>query len=165
MSAPSQEPVTPFSWPDEGVTRVPYRLFSDPEVYALEQERIFRGPVWHFLCLELELGKVGDYRTGFIGETPIVVTRGRTGAVHAMVNRCAHKGALVCHKERGNAKVLSCVYHSWTYDLEGRLMGLAFRDGLRGKGGMPDNFRTRDHRLQPIRTEIYAGMVFGTFHQ
>ena len=68
-----------------------------------------------------------------------------------MVNRCAHKGALVCHKERGNAKALSCVYHSWTYDLTGQLMGLAFRDGLRGKGGMPPDFDTKRHRLQPVR--------------
>ena len=154
----------PISWPAEGVSRVPYQLFSDPAIYALEQERIFRGPVWHFLCLELEVANPGDYRTGFVGETPVIVTRNRAGDIHAMVNRCAHKGALVCHRERGNAKTLSCVYHSWTYDLEGRLMGLAFRDGLKGKGGMPKTFRTSDHRLQPIRTQVFAGIVFGTFH-
>ena len=124
----------PFAWPAEGVTRVPFQLFSDPHIYACEQERIFRGPVWHFLCLELEVENTGDYRTSSIGDTPIIVARNRDGAVNAMVNRCAHKGALVCHKERGNAKALSCVYHSWTYDLTGQLMGLAFRDGLRGKG-------------------------------
>lgn len=42
-------------------------------------------------------------------------------------------------------------------------MGLAFRDGLRGKGGMPPDFRAADHRLQPLRVETFAGMVFGTF--
>ena len=155
----------PFAWPAEGVTRVPFQLFSDPHIYACEQERIFRGPVWHFLCLELEVENTGDYRTSSIGDTPIIVARNRDGAVNAMVNRCAHKGALVCHKERGNAKALSCVYHSWTYDLTGQLMGLAFRDGLRGKGGMPPDFKVRDHRLQPVRTAIFAGMVFGTFSE
>ena len=157
-------PASPgFSWPEEGVTRIPFRLFTDPDIYALEQERIFRGPVWHFLCLELELAEAGDFRTGFVGDTPIIVTRDRDGAIHAMVNRCAHKGALVCHKERGNVRTLSCVYHSWTYDLSGQLIGLAFRNGLRGKGGMPPDFDMAAHRLQPLRTTVFAGMVFGTF--
>ncbi len=163
MNQPQSEALPPFAWPAEGVTRVPFRIFSDPAIYALEQERIFRGPVWNFLCLELELPEIGDYRTGFIGDTPIIVARNRDGAINAMVNRCAHKGALVCHKERGNARALSCVYHSWTYDLTGQLMGLAFRDGLRGKGGMPPDFKVGDHRLEPVRTTIHAGMVFGTF--
>ncbi|MBH67064.1 MAG: Rieske (2Fe-2S) protein [Rhodospirillaceae bacterium] len=153
----------PFSWPTEGVTRIPFRIFSDPDVYKKEQELLFRGPVWNFLCLELELNEVGDYKTSFIGDTPIIVTKGRDGRINAMVNRCAHKGALVCHKEKGNAKALSCVYHSWTYDLTGQLMGLAFRDGLRGKGGMPDDFDHKKHRLQLVRTQIFAGMIFGTF--
>ena len=155
--------VLPFDWPEEGVTRIPFQIFSDPAIYKLEQERIFRGSVWHFLCLELDLKEPGDYRTSFIGDTPIIAVKDRDGEINAMVNRCAHKGALVCHKERGNAKALSCVYHSWTYDLSGQLMGLAFRDGLRGKGGMPDDFSVKDHRLQPVRSAVFAGMVFGTF--
>src|SRR5262245_45666227 len=42
-------------WPVEGLTRVPYWVYSDRDVYADEQARIFRGPTWHFLCLEAEL--------------------------------------------------------------------------------------------------------------
>ena len=54
------------------------------------------------------------------------------------------KGALVCLKERGNAKTLSCVYHAWTYDLEGQLKGVAFRNGIKGNGGMPDDFDVKN---------------------
>jgi anthranilate 1,2-dioxygenase large subunit len=107
-----------FQWPDEGVTRAPYRLFSDPEIYALEQDRIFHGAVWSFLCLEVEIPNPGDYRTTTVGETPVVVTRDREGKIHAMVNRCAHKGALVCLKKRDNVASLTCVYHAWNYELD-----------------------------------------------
>ena len=42
-------------WPQAGVTRVPFRVFSDPAIYAEEQKRLFRGPIWNFLCLEIEI--------------------------------------------------------------------------------------------------------------
>ena len=154
-----------FQWPAQGVARVPYRLFSDPEIYALEQARIFKGPVWHFLCLEIDIPDAGDYKTGTVGDTPVVVTRDKDGAIHAMVNRCAHKGALVCLKERGHANTLSCIYHAWTYDLKGQLKGVAFRNGLKGRGGMPDDFDPAEHRLQPLRVARLFGLVFGTFSE
>ena len=150
MSA-SLAPDPSLRWPAEGVSRVPFRVYSDPEIYALEQQRLFRGPIWHFLCLEIEVANPGDFRQATIGETPIVVTRDEDGALHGLVNRCAHKGALVCLKERGHADSLTCVYHSWTYDLAGQVQSVAFRNGLRGKGGMPDDFDPAQHRLEPIR--------------
>ena len=155
----------PFVWPSEGVTRIPFKIFADPDVYQKEQELIFRGPIWNFLCLELELKTPGDYKVSSIGDTPIVVTKDRDGDINAMVNRCAHKGALVCHKEKGNVKNLSCVYHSWTYDLKGKLIGLAFQNGLRGQGGMPEDFDPEKHNLKSIKTAIFAGMIFGTFQE
>jgi anthranilate 1,2-dioxygenase large subunit len=161
--ATSHDLSEPLRWPEEGVTRVPFRLFSDQEIYELEQERIFRGPVWHYLCLDVDVPNSGDYKTTTIGEVPVVVTRDEDGALHAMVNRCAHKGALVCLKDRGNAKDLTCVYHSWSYDLKGQLQAIAFRKGLNGSGGMPDDFDVAKHRLQPIRLENFCGLVFGTF--
>lgn len=133
-----------FKWPAEGVARAPYRLFTDPEIYKLEQERIFRGRSWNYLCLDVEIPKAGDYRTTVIGETPIIVTRDHEGEVHAMVNRCAHKGALVCLKKQDNVASLTCVYHAWNYGLDGQLKGVAFRNGIRGQGGDAKRFRRRE---------------------
>ena len=93
----------------------------------------------------------------------MVVTRDRDGTIHAMVNRCAHKGALVCLKKKDNVASLSCVYHAWNYHLDGRLQGVAFRNGVRGHGGMPDDFDVKDHRLEPLKVATFCGMVFGTF--
>ena len=93
------------------------------------------------------------------------MARDEDGNVHAMVNRCSHKGALVCLKERGNAKMLTCIYHSWSFDLQGRLKGISFRNGLQGKGGMPQDFKPEAHGLELLRVEIFCGLVFGTFSE
>lgn len=152
-----------FIWPYEDTSRVPYRVYSDEALYALEQERIFQGAVWNFLCLDCEIPNPGDYKTTYAGDSPIIVIRDEAGAVNAMVNRCAHKGSMICYKPRGNVSELSCVYHNWVYDLRGKLQSVAFKRGVGGKGGLTDEFDNDKHGLQTLRVEVFRGLVFGTF--
>jgi anthranilate 1,2-dioxygenase large subunit len=152
-----------LTWPREGNARVPYRVFADPEVYRAEIERVFLGASWQYLAMADGLPEPGDYKTTFLGETPVIVTRGEDGEIHAMLNRCAHRGNLVCLKQRGHTTDgLNCVYHAWRYDLTGKLTSVAFRHGVGGKGGMPDSFRPEEHGLKKLRVGQFAGLVFGT---
>ena len=166
MDFPATPPAAPIderAWPAEGATRAPYWVFTDPEIYAREQERIYRGPFWHFVALEAEIPEPGDFKATYVGEAPVVVTRDAGGGVGAWVNRCAHRGALVCREERGNARTHTCVYHQWCYDAAGKLIGVPFRRGLKGKGGYPEDFKLAEHGLETLRVESYRGVVFATF--
>src|SRR3974377_413228 len=139
--------------PGAVLAHTPYRAYTDPDLYALEQERIFRGTTWSFLALECEIPNPGDYKTTYVGDAPVIVARGEDGAVNAMANRCAHKGSLVCYKRRGNVREFMCVYHNWTYDLAGNLMGVAFKRGVGGKGGLAADFREERHGLERLGVE------------
>ena len=152
-----------FVWPHKDSSRAPFQVYTDPQLYALEQERIFRGPVWNFLGLTCEIPNPGDYKTTFVGDSPIILSRGADGAINALVNRCAHKGALVCYKPRGNVSEFTCVYHNWTYSLAGDLTGVAFKKGVGGKGGLDSDFDQSEHGLERLRVEVYGQLVFGTF--
>ena len=143
-------------------TRIPYRLFTDADVYRREQEKIFSGPHWNFVALAAEIPKPGDFKTTFLGDTPIVVTRGKTGALHAFVNRCAHRGALVCREMRGNKLAHQCVYHQWTYEPSGDLIGVPFRKGINGKGGYDDTFDTAQRSLAKLSVSEYNGLIFAS---
>ena len=153
------------SWPEEGVTRVPYWVYQDEEIYRREQERIFRGATWNFLGLEAELPNPGDFKTTFVGEMPVVVTRGARAELRCFENRCAHRGSLLCLKDCGNAKEFACVYHNWTYDLEGNLTGVAFRRGIQGKGGMPADAKPESQAPRRLRVESFCGLMFGTLSE
>lgn len=161
------EAVTPglnhIRWPVADFSRVPYAVFFDRAVYEAEQQRLFRGPFWNYLGLEAEIPNPGDYLLSVVGETPVIVVRDDDGGVNAMVNSCAHRGALVARRNHGHAKDFTCAYHQWCYNLKGRLMGVPQRRGVRGKGGMPADFDMANHRLEPLRVEIYKGIIFGTF--
>jgi anthranilate 1,2-dioxygenase large subunit/terephthalate 1,2-dioxygenase oxygenase component alpha subunit len=149
------------AWPP-GLTRVPYWVYRDPDVARDEQARVFEGPAWHFLCLEIDVPETGDYRTTSMGAMPVVVVRTEDGSVAAFENRCVHRGALICLDDGGNVKDFQCVYHAWRYDLRGNLTSVAFRRGVNGQGGMPDDFDMQAHGPRKLRTSVLCGLVFGT---
>ena len=70
-------------FPRSDGSRIPYKVYSSPEVYRLEQERIFHGPVWSFLALEAEIPRPGDFKGTFVGDTPVVMTRTDDGTLAA----------------------------------------------------------------------------------
>ncbi|MCK9913447.1 aromatic ring-hydroxylating dioxygenase subunit alpha [Microbacteriaceae bacterium K1510] len=151
------------AWPTADVTRVPYWVFQRADVYAAEQTDIFRGRAWHYLCLEAEVAKPGDYCATYVGDTPVLVTRDLDGELYAFENRCAHRGALLALEGRGNTKDFTCVYHAWSYSLQGELTGIAFKDGIKGKGGMPASFCMKEHSPRRMRLENVHGLLFGSF--
>jgi anthranilate 1,2-dioxygenase large subunit/terephthalate 1,2-dioxygenase oxygenase component alpha subunit len=152
----------PVAWEPGTYSRVPYSVFQRGDVLQAEQARIFEGPVWNFLCLEAEIPDAGDFRTTQVGRMPVVVTRGEDGEVYAFENRCAHRGALICLEDAGNAREHTCVYHAWRYDLQGNLRGVAFEKGVNGKGGMPEGFDKDSLGPRKLRTTSLYGLVFGS---
>src|SRR3546814_15408568 len=68
--------------------RIPYSVFTDDAFYKAEQEHLFRGPTWNFVALEAEVPNPGDFKSTFIGDTPVVVTRDKDQSHHVVVNRC-----------------------------------------------------------------------------
>src|SRR5580692_7171201 len=153
----------PVSWPSNGLSEVPFRVYTDPQQYAHEQETIFKGESWSYLCLAGEIPNPGDWVATTIGEVAVIVARNETGAINAFVNRCAHRGNLLCLKNRGHDREITCIYHGWSYDLSGQLTGVAFEKGVKREGGMAPEFHKDEHHLQRLRVEELCGLVFGTF--
>jgi phenylpropionate dioxygenase-like ring-hydroxylating dioxygenase large terminal subunit len=150
------------AWPGATLARVPYWVYQDEANYQAELRRIFEGPVWNYVCLESDVARPGDYRTTFVGEMPVIVVRSRDGAIRAFENRCAHRGALIALDDAGTARRFQCVYHAWTYDLEGNLIGVAFEKGSHGRGGMPPQFCKAEHGPRKLRTATLHGLVFAS---
>ncbi|HLQ26808.1 MAG TPA: Rieske 2Fe-2S domain-containing protein, partial [Acidiferrobacterales bacterium] len=152
-----------YRWPEEGVTRIPYWVYSDPAVYELEQEKIFGGASWSFAGLTAEIPKPGDFKRSFIGDKSIVLTRDKDGGINAVLNKCAHRGVQFCQKQFGNTPEIMCPYHQWTYDLKGNLLGVPFRRGVKKQGGMPGDFKLEEHGLHKLKVAERHGVIFASF--
>lgn len=97
----------------------PWSWYSDPEIFAREQERIF-GAAWQYAGHTGEVAEPGSFFTCAAGRVPIVVTRGREGELNAFLNVCRHRGFPVAEGS-GRRESLQCAYHAWTYGLDGCL--------------------------------------------
>jgi len=158
------DPAREYRWPEGGMQSVPDWVYTSPEIYQREVERIFHGRTWNFVALEAEIPKPGDYTRSFVGPTPVVVARDQDGSIHVFENRCAHRGAEFCRAQRGTVKEFVCPYHQWTYDLKGNLQGVPFKRGLKKEGGgMPADFRNEDHGLKKLHVTRLHGVVFASF--
>jgi choline monooxygenase len=103
---------------DQGIT-LPFSWFADPEIFRLEQDRIF-ARTWQYGGVADWVAEPGQYFTCHAGLIPIVVVRDHEGALNGFVNICRHRATEVA-RGRGKRETLQCPYHAWTYDLDGSL--------------------------------------------
>ena len=150
-------------WPSANFSAVPFEVFNDPDLHRIEQKKVFQGPVWNFLCLDVEIPNPGDFKVVYVGDTAVVVNRGEDGEIYSFVNRCAHRGAMVVRDQFGSNTEHTCVYHRWVYDNQGNLKFVPFLRGIKGKGGMPKDFKREDHGLQRLKVGRHRNVVYGSF--
>src|SRR3982751_525061 len=107
--------------PARGIYRARRDIFTDPDLFELEMRYIFEGN-WIYLAHESQLANNNDYLTLFMGRQPVIVSRDRKGQLHAVLNACAHRGAMVCRRPKDNRSTWTCPFHGWTYSNDGRLL-------------------------------------------
>jgi glycine betaine catabolism A len=129
---------------------LPQAFYTDPELLAFDLSEVF-GRSWLLLGFESELPEAGSYMAVTIGESSVLLVRGRDAVIRGFHNTCRHRGSRLCAEGHGRSVKLICPYHKWTYELDGRLIGAA---------RMPADFRMADHGLVPVPVELVAGCIY-----
>lgn len=130
---------------------LPASWYSDPEIWALERERIF-ARTWQYAGPVEWLPGHGSYFTSRAGHIPVVVVRDGD-EIRAFVNVCRHRGHLVA-AGRGRRNTLQCPYHAWTYGLDGCL-----RSAPRAREEQA-TFAFDELGLYPVGVEAHGPFVF-----
>jgi len=132
---------------------LPGRYYFDPSILEQEWERIFRRS-WIYIGREDRLSGPGDYLTLPVGSESVLVLRDHDRRLRAFYNVCRHRGSRLCAAEAGTLRSsIQCPYHSWTYGLDGRLLGAP---NLKDAAG----FCKEDFSLAPVDLEVWRGFVF-----
>src|SRR5439155_1612189 len=72
------------------------------------------------------------YIAAHIGRTPVIVMRDRAGELRAFLNACRHRGAQLLEGSGTCDKQIKCPYHAWSYGLDGKLLGVPYREQFDG---------------------------------
>jgi nitrite reductase/ring-hydroxylating ferredoxin subunit len=117
-------PAASHAQPPAVTSRIPASVYTSPEHFVIEQERLFRAhPV--ILGPSALLPGPGTSVTHDGFGVPLLITRDAKGRLRIFLNVCRHRGTRLvesCAVSRDPALV--CPYHAWTYGLDGKLRGL-----------------------------------------
>ena len=136
---------------EDEVMRIPVEHYLDPERWAREVALFKRLPL--MLALGGELRGPSTYKAMTVMDVPVLITRDAEGAIHAFVNQCSHRGAVVVEDGCGASRRFACPYHNWTYDTQGQLVGVTDREFF-------GDIDPASMGLTPLPVEERAGLVF-----
>lgn len=134
------------------IRALPAAFYTDAKIFARQCERVF-FPNWQYACHESQLPDAGSYFAFSFLDQDILLLRGQDGTLRGFYNVCQHRGHPLLANGSGRAKLLTCPYHSWTYELNGRLR--AAPGGSRSAG-----FVKEDICLTSVRVESFLGFIF-----
>lgn len=142
------------TYPHLGTDPLPVEVFTSPEQFALERERIFKK-VWLYVGRVEQIPQPGDYFVQDLAvcNTSILVVRGTDGTVRAFHNMCSHRGNKIAWDRRGTCRMFTCKFHGWSYALDGRL---TFVPDERSFCGLPKETLG----MTPVAVDVWEGFIF-----
>ena len=137
---------------DAACFTLPPAAYTDPDLFALEKERIFRRE-WLLIGRANDIPNPGDWFTFQVLDDPMLIVRGTDGRIRALSNVCRHRYMPVTLEEKGNDKRFVCAYHGWVYGTDGRLVAAPLMEGSIG-------FEKGRCALPEYRLEEWQGFLF-----
>jgi len=130
-------------------------VYTDPALFDLEMKRIY-GRAWLYLAHRSEFKEPGDYVVRHMGTQAVILTLEKDGEVHAIFNRCTHRGATLCAFDKGSApNGHQCPYHGWMFNADGTVRFIPYDKGY------ADRLDKGEFGITRVRLEEYRGFLFG----
>lgn len=125
------------------------------DVMKVEREQVFMKH-WQLFARSAQFENTGDYVAETVAGIPVIVVMDQAGELKAFHNVCRHRAGAVLAEGGGNCSKLRCIYHGWTYDLDGAL--------IRAPKIMQEpDFNADKFSLMPVKCQVWNGMVFVNF--
>jgi phenylpropionate dioxygenase-like ring-hydroxylating dioxygenase large terminal subunit len=130
-------------------------FYTEPQIFELDMQRVL---LRHWFCAG-HVGSVsrpGDFLVVDLGPESVIIIRTQQGEIKALLNVCRHRGSRICTARSGRAAAgrLTCPYHAWSYDLDGRLIVAQ---------QMPESFERASRGLKSLAVRVVEGLIFTTF--
>jgi phenylpropionate dioxygenase-like ring-hydroxylating dioxygenase large terminal subunit len=130
---------------------LPSSYYLDRTQLEIEKKQIF-WRTWQVIGYREQVAQPGDYFTFDLVGEPLLVVRDTEGKLRGYYNVCRHRAGPPA-EGCGSRKVFRCLYHGWTYGLDGRLLNAPEMEGV-------CDFRHEEFALRPVNVAEWGGLVF-----
>jgi len=136
---------------------LPSKSYIDQQFWEIECSTVLADG-WLFVGFVHEFLKPGDVIPISIAGKPILLIKKKKDEINAFHNVCSHRCLKLINEIKNVGKVIRCPYHSWTYDLEGKLKAAPHIGGTNQH--KPKGFNFSDHGLKGINIHIWHDWIF-----
>ena len=139
--------------------RIHRTVYTDERIFSVEQQKVF-SETWVYLAHASEIKEPNSFVARKMGLRSVIVTRDKENKIHALLNRCTHRGATVCREKKGDkTPFFTCPYHGWTFRNTGECAAIPHQDAY----GENLDKQTFNLKKVPFVSE-YRGFVFATLN-
>ena len=110
----------------EQANGLPNELYINPDYLKYERKKLFEEK-WVVVGVASSLPNIGDAKPFDLLGIPIIILRDKNKKIKVFHNVCSHRGYKLLQKPCKLKNVIRCPYHSWSYNLEGKLSATPHR--------------------------------------
>ena len=136
---------------------LPAKSYTDNEFWEKECNTVLSNG-WLFVAFAHEFSITGDVLPIFIAGKPILLVKNQNNKITAFHNVCSHRCLKLVNEKKNVGKLIRCPYHTWSYDLQGKLIAAPHIGGINKH--KPKGFKFLEHGLKPIRIHIWHDWIF-----
>ena len=144
---------------DSGTVKhgLPSEAYTEGDFYDLEAGQIF-SKNWSFVGFAHDLSNVGDVMPIRVAKQSLFLVRSEKDKIRAFYNVCLHRNLKLVDKSHNCKNLITCPYHNWCYDFEGKLRATPFFGGE--KTELPEEFSLEDHGLHEVTCRLFHDWIF-----
>ena len=143
--------------PIEKAHGLPNECYTSEKYMMIERERVFQDK-WTVIGIGSSVPNPGDALPYNLLDIPLIILRDKERKIRVFHNVCSHRGHKLLDKPCSLKNLLRCPYHSWSYDLEGKLVATPHIGGLNIHES--EKFEKSKSNLKEVRSKIWMDIIF-----
>lgn len=136
---------------------LPNECYINKDYVNIERDTVFFNN-WSVIGSASSLKEIGDVKPyNFLG-VPLLILRDKSDQIKVFHNVCSHRGFKLIQEPCKLKNMIRCPYHSWSYDLSGKLIATPHVGGMNkheAKG-----FEKSKSNLKEVRSFVWMDLIF-----
>ena len=136
---------------------LPNECYTNQDYLSVERKKIFEDK-WVVVGVGSSIPNIGDAKPFDLIGIPLILLRDKQNQIKVFHNVCSHRGYKILQEKCKIKNVIRCPYHSWSYDLAGKLIATPHIGGMNKHNC--NKFDKSKSGLKEVRSYVWLDLIF-----